>query len=181
MSRWFCGVVLSLALVVNVLGQRNQPTPTAAPGTSATPTPAPPRQPMWRCDLPGGNYNVALNSVVSVSRHEYTVDNVARVTEVNVDTTGSMVVRFYFLEPNIPTTPLGLGQVTLEKAQEMVKEAVDKSGQNDIWRKVVKNYPTTTHARTIEFRLENKAQLDQIYDSAEKAFRTRESGTVKIQ
>ena len=63
--------------------------------------------PVWRCELPGGIYEVALRSIVSVSTHEYIVDGAARVTEANVDTTGSMTVRFYFLEPITPTSPLG--------------------------------------------------------------------------
>ena len=60
---------------------------------------------MWRCELPGGIYEVALRSIISVSSHEYIVDGAARVTEVNVDTNGSMVVRFYLLEPITPTSP----------------------------------------------------------------------------
>lgn len=135
--------------------------------------------PIWRCELAAGTYSVAITNIVSVSKHEYSVDNAARVTEVNIDSTGSMVVRFYFLEPNIPTSPLGLGQSTLNKAQEMVNEAVDRTGQSDLWRKVVKNYPTTTHARTIEYRLESRAQLEAIFHSADEAFHTGRGATLK--
>ncbi len=134
---------------------------------------------MWRSELPGGTYEVALNAIIAVSIHEYAVDNTARVTEVNIDTSGSMSVRFYFLEPNIPNSPIGLGQSTLDKAQEMVREAVDRTGQSDIWTKVVKNYPTTTHAHTIEYRLESKEQLQKLFHSADVAFRTGKNTTFK--
>jgi len=135
---------------------------------------------MWRCELPGGIYSVALRSIVSVSSHEYVVDAAARVTEVNIDTNGSMTARFYFMEPNTLTSPLGLGQSTLDKVQELAKEAADRTGQSDLWRKVVKNYPTTTHAHTIEYRLDSKEQLKKLFESAETAFRLNRNTTLKI-
>src|SRR5215210_5374856 len=135
---------------------------------------------MWRCELPGGIYSVALRSIVSVSSHEYVVDAAARVTEVNIDTNGSMTARFYFMEPNTLTSPLGVGQSTLDKVQELAKEAADRTGQSDLWRKVVKNYPTTTHAHTIEYRLDSKEQLKKLFESAETAFRLNRKPTLKI-
>ena len=139
---------------------------------SPSPTPLPGGLPVWRCELPGGTYEVALRSIVSVSSHEYIVDGAARVTEVNVDTTGSMTVRFYFLEPISATSPFGVGQSTLDKMQELAHEASDRTGQSDVWKKVVKSYPTTTHAHTIEYRIESLDSLTKIFNSAEGAFRT---------
>lgn len=137
-------------------------------------------QPVWRCELPGGIYEVAVDSIVAVSSHEYLVDAAARVTEVNVDTTGTMTVRFYHLEPATPTSPLGLGQSTLNKVHELAHEAAERTGQGDLWRKVVKNYPATTHARTVEYRVESKEQLQKIFESAETAFRFRRNTTLKV-
>jgi hypothetical protein len=153
------------------------------PGSSPSPSPQLPaaRQSLWRCELPGGVYTVALHSVISVSKHEYTVDNAARVTEVNLDTAGSLTVRFYFLEQNLPASPLGIGQSTIDKAQELIREGTERTGQADIWRKVLKTYPATTHARTVEFRLESKEELNRIFESADIAFRTGRPATVKIQ
>lgn len=143
-----------------------------AQAPAATPVIDPARQPHWRCELPGGVYDVALRSIVSVSSHEYIVDAAARVTEVNVDTNGAMTVRFYFLEPLTTTAPLGIGQSALDRIQELTKEATTRTGTDFVWQKVIKNYPATTHARTIEFRLESKDQLARLLASAEKAFRT---------
>ena len=150
----------------------------AQPPASATPMPG--GLPVWRCELPGGIYEVALRSIVSVSTHEYIVDGAARVTELNVDTTGSTTVRFYYLEPITPTSPLGIGQSTLNKVQELAHEAMDRTGQGEVWQKVVKSYPTTTHARTIEYRVESKDQIDKIFKSAEAAFRSNRSTTLKV-
>ena len=151
-------------------------TPTPAPSTS----PEPARQPLWRCDLPGGSYEVALRNVVSVSSHEYIVDGAARVTEVNVDTNGSMTVRFYYIEPVTPNAPLGVGQSALNRMQDLAKEVAGRTGQDELWQKVVKSYPATTHARTIEYRVDTQDELKKIFSSAEHAFRLGQGATLKI-
>lgn len=147
---------------------------------SPTATPPPTNIPMWRCNLPGGSYSVALRSIVSVSSHEYIVDAVARVTEVNIDTTGVALVRFYYLEPNTVNAPLGIGTATIEKAQQLLQEGAERSGQ-DVWKKVVKNYPATTHARTIEYRVTDKETLAKLYESAESALRLNRNSTFEAK
>ena len=134
---------------------------------------------LFRAKLPGGTYEVAVRAIVAVTSHEYLVDGVARVTEVNIDTNGSLLARFYYLEPTTPVAPLGIGQSTADKAQELLKQAAEKTGQ-DVWKKVVKNYPTTTHARTVEYRLAEKADLNKIYEAAEEAFRLQKNKSVTI-
>ena len=134
---------------------------------------------LFRAKLPGGIYEVAVRSIVAVTSHEYLVDGIARVTEVNIDTTGSLLARFYFLEPVAPASPLGIGQATLDKAQELLKQAADKTGQ-DVWKKVVKNYPTTTHAHTVEYRVVAKEDLNKIYEAAEEAFRLQKNKSITI-
>ncbi len=135
--------------------------------------------PLFRATLPGGTYEVALRAIIAVTSHEYLVDGAARVTEVNIDTTGQLLARFYYLEPVTPKAPLGVGTEALEQAQRLAREALDKTGQ-DAWKKVVKNYPTTTHARTVEYRLESKEQLNSLYAKAEEAFRTQRDTRVTI-
>ncbi len=149
--------------------------------TPAAATPSPNTNiAMWRANLPGGSYSVALRSVVSVSTHEYVVDGAARVTEANIDTVGAALVRFYYLEPNTVSAPAGFGAATVEKAQQLLQEGADRTGQaGDAWRKVAKSYPTTTHARTIEFRLPSKEAVQKIFESAESAFRLQRNTVFK--
>ena len=33
------------------------------------------------------------------------------------------------------------------------KEASERLGAGDVWDQVIKNYPSSTHAKTVEFRL----------------------------
>ncbi len=148
-------------------------------GGAPTPLPANTAIPMWRCQLPGGTYEVALRSIISVSSHEYLVDGATRVTEVNIDTAGSALARFYYIEPNTPNAPTSIGAATLQKAQELLSAASDASGQ-DVWKKVVKSYPTTTHAHTIEYRLSSKDQAQALFQSAETAFRTGKNTVYQV-
>lgn len=150
-------------------------TPTQPPTTNATTA----NLTLFRAKLPGGTYEVAVRSIVAVTSHEYVVDGVARVTEVNIDTTGSLLARFYFLEPVTPNSPAGIGQATMDKAQELLKQAAEKTGQ-DVWKKVVKNYPLTTHARTVEYRMVEKGDLNKIYQAAEEAFRLQKNKSITL-
>lgn len=112
---------------------------------------------------PGGTYFVRLSTICSVSMHEYIVDGAATVTELTIATTSSEVARFYYLEPVTLQSPVGVGQSLIDKAQEKVDEGLQRTGQAGLWHKAVKNYPMTTHAHTIEYRIEKKEQLKTMY------------------
>jgi hypothetical protein len=150
---------------------------------SPPPSPSPSRIPMWRADLPGGTYEVAIRSIISVSTHEYVVDGVARVTELNIETPGTIEVRFYYLEPVVSTSPIGIGQSTLDKIQELAQEANSRvnPGDEPPWEKVVKSYPTTTHAHTVEYRLDSKDDVQNLFNSVEQAFRLNQNTEIKVQ
>jgi hypothetical protein len=149
---------------------------------SPTPTPGASRIPLWRCDLQGGVYEVALRNIISVSTHEYVVDGVARVTEMNIDTQGNLAVRFYYLEPITPTSPVAVGQSVLDRVQNMATEAATRlnPGDEPPWEKVVKSYPTTTHAHTVEYRLDSLDDLQSLFNSADQAFRTNVNTEISL-
>ena len=114
---------------------------------------------------PGGSFLVRLSTVSSISMHEYVVDGAATVTEMTVATTSSEVARFYCLETVKLQSPVGIGDTLIDKAKETVAEGLKRTGEADLLHKVVKNYPTTTHAHTIEYRLERKDQLNKMYSA----------------
>lgn len=159
-------ILTFLALTASAFAQTGGATSTGG----ASPTPSPTAtvnatRNLWTCTLPGGTYQVLVSAILSVSTHEYIVDGAARVTEVNLDTAGQFAVRFYYIEPAVVAGPGGLGAATLGKVQSILSDAADRSG-SDVWKKVVKSYPTTTHARTIEFRVSSKDSLVKIFTSA---------------
>ena len=162
--------IILVAFAVATRAQSPSPTESPAP----TPTS---RLAIWRCELPGGTYEVALRAIVSVSVYEYVVDGVARVNEVNVDTQGNMAARFYYLEPTAAKSPLGVGQSAIDRISDLAREAGQRVGAEEVWQRVVKSYPTTTHAHTIEYRVESEDQLKQIFTSAQGAFESGKSAT----
>ncbi len=149
------------------------------PTPSASATPPASRVPIWRCELPGGIYEVALRAIVSVSLHEYVIDGATRVNELNLDPDGNMAVRFYYLEPAAAKSPVGVGQSALDRASDLAKEAAGRVVDEQVWERVVKNYPTTTHAHTVEYRVGSDEQLMEIFTSAQRAFESGRSETYR--
>lgn len=155
-----------LGLFLPVAGLQAQ-TPAASPAPNNNS-----RLPLWTVKLPGGQVLVALNAIQFISSHEYVVDGGARVVEVNIDTNGPLVTRFYYVGPPDVKSPLGAGQSVIDQVLEKAQTITERTGTDAVWQKVVKNYPTTTHAHTVEFRLETEEELQQLFDSLSRAWRT---------
>jgi hypothetical protein len=153
--------------------------PAQPSGAQQPPSQANTTRPIWRANMPGGTYEIVVGAIVSVSSHEYIVDGAARVTEVNVDTSGQLSVRFYYIEPAAQSGPAGVGAATIGKVQNLLTEAAERSG-TDAWKKVVKSYPATTHARTVEYRLSSKDGLSKVFASASKCLRTGKPDEVSV-
>lgn len=130
---------------------------------------------LWQAKLKGGNYMVRCNAIIALSKHEYISDGVARVVEVNITLNSAQIVRFYFLEPYKPETgssTVGAGTQALERAKGLFEQAAGRVSPDLATPKVVKNYPASTHAHTIEFVLKEEARLTALYGSLERSFRT---------
>jgi hypothetical protein len=133
------------------------------------------RDGLWQGQFTGGNYIVRCNSIIALSKHEYISDGVARVVEVNVTLNSAQVVRFYFLEPYKPETgssTLSAGTQALEKAKGLFEQAAGRVSPELTTPKVVKNYPASTHAHTVEFVLKEEARLNALFGSLERSLRT---------
>ena len=117
----------------------------------------------------GGRFVVRLDTISSVSQHQYLVDG-ARVYEVTVDTTGSQAARFYYLEPMTEGSPLSMAKTALDRAKEVAQGVTQRTGTDEVWDQVIKTYPDTTHARTAEYRLQNRAVLSTIYEHVHKVW-----------
>ncbi len=169
-------IALSLLLTVSLHAQT-----TPGQTTPGQTTPTQPQQDqvtrdgLWDGRLKGGNYIVRCNSIIALSKHEYISDGVARVVEVNLTLNSAQIVRFYFLEPYKPETgssTLGAGTQALEKAKGLFEQAAGRVSPELTTPKVVKNYPASTHAHTIEFVMKEEATLNSLFGSLERSFRT---------
>ena len=73
-----------------------------------------------------------------------------------------------------------LGQSLVDRAQEQAGQAIARTGQEDAWKKVSKSYPGSTHAHTIEFRVDSQDELRKLFTSADRAFRTMKEEAISV-
>lgn len=123
----------------------------------------------WQSNLPGGSYIVALDRISSISKHTYIIDGTLRVTEVVIDTNGNSLARFYYIIPVSEDSGSNMGANLTTRAKELLDKAGERTGVNANTI-VSKQYPTTTHAKTVEFRVSDEGYLDKLYGSVRKAW-----------
>lgn len=122
----------------------------------------------WEATFKRGHYLVWLSSIASVSKHEYVADGAARVVEVNIATDSSVQARIYFLEPVTAENSSGVagaGQAILDRARQAVSNVAERVAPGSSDMRVVKNYPASTHAHTVEFVVDAEETLDSLYKS----------------
>jgi hypothetical protein len=123
----------------------------------------------WQATLSGGHYMVALDRISSVSRHQFLLDGTLIVDEVTIDTVGQSLARFYFITPVTEGVPGNSVTQLTEKGSEMLKKGADRVGTS-LQNMVVKTYPGTTHARSIEYRVLSAQDLTALYDSVRNSW-----------
>ncbi|MBK1883869.1 hypothetical protein JIN85_15735 [Luteolibacter pohnpeiensis] len=123
----------------------------------------------WQATMSGGEYEVALSRITSVSRHKYLLDGALIVDEVTIDTVGQSLARFYYIEPVTEKLPGNTGAALTNRTSDLIERA-GQLNPNGLENMVVKKYPETTHAHTVEYRLLSKAQLTTLFNSVRKAW-----------
>ncbi len=126
----------------------------------------------WQVSLPGGHYMVGLNRIASVSMHEYLLDGTLVVNEVTVDAGGRGLARFYHITPTTGTSQPAAVRL-LDRGKEFIDRAARRGGL-ETHNMAQKNYPATTHAGTVEYRVHDLRDLDALYNSLQQAW---ESGS----
>ncbi len=136
----------------------------------------------WECYTPTGTFMVNTVQIVSISTHEYVLNAAARVTELTIGTTSAVVARFYYVEPLVSTSTGPTARIgdLIDRVQEKAGTVADRLGQEQVWKKVVKDYPATTHAHTVEYRVDTKAHIDLLFNSAVTAWRTGSNSIIRV-
>ncbi len=172
MKKTILYLMVPIILCVNALGQGTEKK------TDSSSDSIPTR--FWKASLPGGEYMVSLSSISSIAKHTYIVDGAARVYEVTVADKSSAIARFYYIEPVTDKSPLNVGQVVIDRIKGASKDATNRIGAGDVWDQVVKNYPSSTHAKTMEFRLTVRSNIDGLYESVARAWEKGKGENFKI-
>lgn len=131
----------------------------------------------WKISLPGGNYVVSLESITSVSMHEYLLDQNLVVNEVVIDTTGRSLVRFYHIAPVTEAMSDNPVKNAASRVTDLAKDAAKRTNSK-LQDMVQKSYPTTTHAGMVEYRVDSLSALKAIFKSVDNAWETGRGKTV---
>lgn len=134
----------------------------------------------WQASLPGGHYMVAIDRIASISMHEYLLDGQLVVNEIVVDTNGRGLARFYHVATVAENSASGTARRVVEKGQELLDRAGQKVG-TDVHEMVQKNYPTTSHAGMIEFRISDLRDLQAIYKSLKSAWESGKGRKITLK
>lgn len=134
----------------------------------------------WQASLPGGHYMVALDRISSISKHTYIMEGGLSVTEVVVDTSGNSLCRFYHIAPISDKALSGAAKGITERGKGIVDQITKPTGINP-GSTVTKHYPTTTHAKTIEFHISSEADLTALYESVKKSWTNNRGVKISIQ
>jgi len=137
-------------------------------------------RPFWQVSFCcQGHYMVRLDRIASISRHKYVLDGKVIVDEVTVDTNGQALARFYYLEPITD----GIGNDSVRRIADRGREILDQGAAragSDLQNMVVKQYPQTTHAKMIEYRLTSKERLEALYRSLRRAWESGEGRELNV-
>lgn len=123
----------------------------------------------WQATLGGGHYMVALDRIASVSRHKYVLDGAVVVDEVTVDTVGQALARFYFITPITDEAPGNSITGIAKRGRELVDKAAERVG-TEAQNMVMKKYPETSHAKSIEYRILSEPELTALYASVRSSW-----------
>ena len=134
----------------------------------------------WEANLKGGNYMVKLGSVSAISNHAYVLDGSLVVTEVNIDTPGSALVRFYQVTPLAAYKQSEITNL-LSEGVSTIKDLTSNLNISEAASLAQKQYPQTTHAKTIEFQIDTLEQLSSLYKSISKSWTTNKGRKFSIK
>ena len=135
---------------------------------------------LWSATLPGGEYSVMLDKMSSVSIHEYVLDTQLLVTEMVIDTNGRAIARFDHVRPAVGATGAG----TVDRLVDRGNDLVDRAGQRantTVHNLPQKNYPATSHAGMIEYRVLNLNDLKALFKSAEGSWQSNQGKKITLK
>lgn len=137
----------------------------------------PPR--FWQASVAGGSYTVALDRISSVSLHEYVLDTQLRVNELVIDTNGRALARFYYVASVTENSSSTTDRV-IERGKQLVEKGAERAGI-DFHNLPQKNYPTTSHAGTVEFRIMELKDLKALYRSAMSSWQSGKGRRITVK
>jgi hypothetical protein len=119
----------------------------------------------WLCKIKGSELMIAVDRIAAISKTQYVLDGGVLVDEVVIETNGGQALnRIYSLRPVTDAMASNPASKIIDRVRDVATERGSRLGTN-LHEMVEKNYPTTSHARTVEFRVVAPEDLDVLYAS----------------
>lgn len=134
----------------------------------------------WQAAIPGGHYMVSLSSITAISMHQYVLDTQLLVTEMVIDTNGRSLARFYYVTSVAEESGSASAARVVQKGRELLDRAGQRAGTNAL-DLAQKNYPTTSHAGMVEYRLLDLRDLNALYKSVQSAWETGKGRKITVK
>ncbi len=134
----------------------------------------------WQASVPGGHYMVAIDRIASISMHQYVLDAQLLVTEMVIDTNGRGLARFYYVTSVAEESGSASAARIVGKGRELLDRAGQRAGSNAL-DLAQKNYPTTSHAGMIEYRMLDLRDLNALYKSLQNAWETGKGRKITVK
>jgi hypothetical protein len=134
----------------------------------------------WQASVPGGHYMVAIDRISSISMHQYVLDAQLLVTEMVIDTSGRSLARFYYVTSVAESSGSATAARVVGKGRELLDRAGQRAGSSAL-DLAQKNYPTTSHAGMVEFRMLDLRDLNALYKSVQSAWETGKGRKITVK
>jgi hypothetical protein len=134
----------------------------------------------WQASVPGGHYMVAIDRISAISMHQYVLDAQLLVTEMVIDTSGRSLARFYYVTSVAESSGSATAARVVGKGRELLDRAGQRAGSNAL-DLAQKNYPTTSHAGMVEFRMLDLRDLNALYKSVQNAWETGKGRKITVK
>jgi len=150
-----------MLLALQLLGQSESPIQGSHTNVVAGPSTGPGRAEIiplfWKASIRGSIISVPLSSIEYFGIQTYDVDGVARVRELAITTKSQSMIRIYHM-------------ARLNSVAESTVKALSGIVEGVVGEELnvpVKVFPTTTHAHMVEYRVEERANIDTLYTHLE--------------
>lgn len=76
--------------------------------------------------------------------------------------------------------PVVTGESGLKYTEAVLEKAAKATGTEEIWKRVVKEYPHATHAHTVEYRLEDIKTMNRLFDHLSECWTLDKPGKINV-
>jgi hypothetical protein len=126
----------------------------------------------WVCNVKGSELMIAVDRISAISKTQYILDGGLLVDEVVIETTGGQALnRIYSIRPVTDAMSNNPATKIIDRVRDVATDRGSRLGAN-LHEMVEKNYPLTSHARTVEFRVVAPEDLDVLYASVKNTWIT---------